>query len=190
MSWLRNQVDTPDLVLCEFPRALGSPLRGGLGGISASLSRLRREDHFHLCARHDGARDPGHLEDIHGVDASPAPISRITDAVMDAGLSRCHHRRVCQDCRPDPHRPFDPGLDVVCLMEGPQGGGQGIEGRLQRRRGPEMAATRMGRGEKPSRNPVRRTLSNCLNETRPSTRFWIVPPRRLRQPTPRGGRVT
>ena len=33
----------------------------------------------------------------------------------------------------------------------------------------------MGRGEKPIRNRVRRTLSKCLNETGPSTRFWIVP---------------
>lgn len=38
----------------------------------------------------------------------------------------------------------------------------------------------MGRGEKPVRHSVRRTLSERLNETGPSTKFWIVP--EVRQP--------
>ena len=46
-----------------------------------------------------------------------------------------------------------------------------------------MAATRMGRGEKPIGNRVQRTLSQCLNETGPSIRFWIVPSEMV-MPTP------
>jgi putative transposase len=41
------------------------------------------EDHLDVRARHDGARDPGHLEELYGIDVSPDLISTVTDAVLE-----------------------------------------------------------------------------------------------------------
>ena len=51
------------------------------------------------------------------------------------------------------------------------------ENHLHRRGRPHMetATARMGRGEKPVRHSLRRTLSERVSETGQSTEFWIVP---------------
>jgi hypothetical protein len=45
--------------------------------------RIRQQDYRHVCARDEGQRHPGYLEEIYGVLLSPDLICQVTDAVMD-----------------------------------------------------------------------------------------------------------
>ena len=51
--------------------------------VPAALSRLRRQDHLDVCARHERARDPRPSAELYGIDVSPDLISAVTDAVLE-----------------------------------------------------------------------------------------------------------
>lgn len=96
--------------------------------IPAALSRFRRQDHLHVRARHDGARDPrpsgGALRHrrVAGPDFGrhrrrPGGSGRVAERAARRSLDQ---RRLSPDRRTDLHRAPDPPFPRVRLLEGPQ----------------------------------------------------------------------